>query len=138
MEWYIGFHAPYVRNLKGRIDPRGFFGHCEAWTCNADGTWLFIDPQGSGARLLIEHRHDDVLDQINARLMLCETVLCIEAQDEFRLNLHGPLNCASFCGYLIGVRALFPATLKAKLLRKGARIVHETQRKRRGQSCTPA
>ena len=128
IELYFGFHRPYFRNLKGRIDPRGWLGHCEVWGCNEDGTWLVLDPQGQGCKILVTHRYDDVAAQLKARLDLCESILRIPAREpSFALPLHGPMTCASICGALVGIRALVPASLRRRLLAQGAEVVHEAE-----------
>lgn len=133
LEWYVGFHEPTLRNLQGRIDPRGWLGHCEIWGYTDDDTWLFIDPQGAGTRVRVMHRHDDVLDQLDARFAICAAILKIDGGDpSFRLPLHGGLSCASFCGHLLGIRALLPASLRRKLQRKGAKVIHEVEQGRSG------
>jgi hypothetical protein len=134
VEWYVGFHRPYFTK-NGRIDPRGWFGHCEIWGYTTDDTWLFIDPMGAGSIVRVMHRHDDVQDQLHARFALCALILRLPARDPaFRLPLHGMLTCASVCGHLLGVRALVPATLRRKLLANGAEVIHETERRPQGQS----
>jgi len=133
-EWYLGFYAPYFRNLEGRIDPRGWFGHCEIWGYTADGTWFFLDPQSKGAHVRIAHAHDDVRDHISARFELCDLILRLPGGDpSFRIPIHGPMTCAAICGSLIGVRALLPATLRHKVLAKGAEVVHGQAERRSGR-----
>ncbi|MGL6209112.1 MAG: hypothetical protein ACRC14_04695 [Paracoccaceae bacterium] len=130
IHWFFGFHAPYLRNYLGRIDLRGTFGHCEAWGYNEDETWTFVDPLGAGMRITSLHRHDDVTDALHARFLICDSILKIASPSRhFRVPLHGPMTCASVCGALVGVRALVPASLKRKLIRNGAEIVHETERR---------
>ncbi len=125
-EFYVGFHRPAFRNLQGRIDPRLWLGHCEIWGYTAEGTWLFLDPQSSGTKIVVTHLHDDVRDNLHARYTLCESILRMKADEpEFPFPLHLPLTCASLVGSMTGVRALLPATLKRKLLAKGAEVVHE-------------
>lgn len=139
IEWSFGFHRPHFRNLPGKVDPRGWLGHCEAWGYTEDQTWLFIDPQGMGTRMRVMHRHDDVMDQLEARYALCSLILTLPATDPaFRFPLHGPLTCASICGNLVGIRALLPSGLRRKLRAKGARISHEAQRRPSGQSSADA
>ena len=134
LEWSFGFHAPSFRNAEGRIDPRVWFGHCEAWGYTEDETWVFMDPQGAGLNFTAIHRHDDVLDHLAARFELCHLILKMtNDQRLFRLPLHGIMTCASVCGALVGVRALLPATLAAKLRQHGAEVIHEAERKSRGQ-----
>ena len=126
--WFFGFYAPSFRNLEGRIDPRLWFGHCEAWGFNADRTWVFIDPQAKGMIVRLEHRHDDVMDMLQARSELCAVILQIEGGDpDMIIPSHGFMTCASVCGSLVGLRALLPGTLKRKLLRNGAKVIHETE-----------
>ena len=125
--FYVGFHRPWFRNTDGRIDPRGFLGHCEIWGFTLDGTWIFIDPAGQGAKIRITHMHDEVNAHLAWRFELCSIILKLPADDPvFRLPVHGPMTCASFCGHLLGVRALLPSTLRRKLLAKGAEVIHET------------
>lgn len=128
IELFIGFHAPHFRNRHGRIDPRGWLGHCEVWGYTKDDTWLFLDPAGSGTKILVTHLHDEVQDHLAARFALCETIMRLPANAaDFSFPLHGMLTCASFCGHLVGVRALVPASLRRKLRAKGAEVIHETQ-----------
>ncbi len=137
--WFFGFYAPAFRNTEGRIDPRLWFGHCEAWGANADRTWVFIDPQGKGMIVRLEHRHDDVMDMLQARSELCAAILQIEGGDpNMRLPSHGIMTCAAVCASLVGLRALLPGTLKRKLLRNGAKVIHETERRSEGESRSSA
>ena len=118
-EVYFGFHAPYFAK-DGRPHPEGWFGHCEAWGYEGD-TWTFIDPLASGLMVRSVFTQADVMDQLNARFELCETILRIAAPDrQFRFPLHGMMTCAAICGSLVGIRALLPATLRRKLVRAGA------------------
>ena len=118
IEWFFGFHAPW-RN------PAGWFGHCEAWGYTIDDTWLFLDPQARGSRIIVTHHHDDVLALLEARFARCRTIVRVPAgEPEFWLPLHGPMTCAAICGHLVGLRALLPATLLRKLLANGAEVVH--------------
>lgn len=134
---YFGFHAPYFAK-DGRPHPTGWFGHCEAWGYE-DDTWTFIDPQAKGIIVRSFFRHDDVMDQLNARFALCESILRIEAQSRpFRLPLHGPMTCAAVCGALVGIRALAPAGLRRKLLLIGAESIHEAQARPSGVGSTAA
>lgn len=139
LEWSFGFHAPAFRNTQGRIDPRLWFGHCEAWGYNEDDTWIFMDPQGKGLNFTAIHRYDDVVDQLAARYELCDVILKMPNKGRaFRVPLHGPMSCASVCGALVGIRALFPITLAVKLRKHGAEVIHEAEGRSRGQSCPPA
>lgn len=134
IEWYVGFHRPCVRNLESRIDPRLWLGHCEIWGYNEDGTWLFLDPQSSGTKIVLTHLYDEVHDQLSARYALCEIILRLRADEPaFPFPLHIPLTCASLIGSITGVRALLPSTLKRKLLAKGAEVVHEQAEGRSGR-----
>lgn len=129
-EWSIGFYKPYLRDTEGRLTIRGLLGHCDIWGWTADGTWLFIDPQSRGSRVHVCHAYDDVEAQIRARFDLCDLILRVPANDpEFRIPIFPLLTCASFCGHLLGIRALLPATLRRKLLAKGAEVVHGQQAK---------
>lgn len=135
LEWFVGFHRPALRNSTGRIDPRVWLGHCEIWGYTKDQTWLFLDPQGAGSMMLITHHHDDVMDQLEARYLLCATILKVPPEGrKFRLPLHGMLTCASMIGHLLGIRALLPSTLKRKLTAKGAEVIHDTERRSSRQS----
>lgn len=137
--WYVGFHRPWFRNTEGRIDPRGFLGHCEIWGFTIDGTWLFIDPAGQGTLVRITHLHDEVQAQLAWRFETCTHILKIPSADPvFRLPVHGPMTCASICGALLGVRALLPGTLRRKLLARGAEVIHETSEREPGGQEGPA
>lgn len=125
LQWHFGFHRPYLRGLNGRIDARGWLGHCEAWGYTEDDTWLFIDPQGVGTKVRVMHRHDEVMAQLEARFALCDQILRMPAADPtFVFPLHGPMTCAAICGHLVGIRALVPAALRRKLLANGAEVIH--------------
>lgn len=138
IEWHFGFHRPYVRNIHGRLDYRGLFGHCEAWGYTGDHTWIFLDPQGLGFHVRVTHHHDDVRESWQARIALCDSILRIKADDpKFAVPLHGPMTCASICGSLVGIRALLPSTLKRKLQAKGAEVIHEAEgRSKRQEGAT--
>lgn len=138
-EWYIGFYDRHFRDLDGRLSYRGLFGHCEVWGYTADGTWLFLDPQGKGTRVRVEHRHDEVNRLLAYRFTYCSEILRIAADDpEFRAPVFWPVSCASFCGHLLGIRALLPHTLKRRLLAKGAEVVHEKAEGRSGGQASEA
>lgn len=125
--WYFGFYKPALRDHTGKIDPRLWFGHCEAWGCNEDGTWVFLDPQGRGMRVSTLHRYDDVQDRLMALMALCDTIVRFQSDREFRLPLRFLATCATICGSLVGVRASLPWTLKRKLLSHGGEVTHGTQ-----------
>lgn len=134
---FFGFHAPYFRNLEGRIDPRGWFGHCEVWGVTDDDTWMFMDPQGAGCHILVTHHHDDVEAQLAARMDLCSHILRLPARTPaFAFPLHGMMTCASICGATVGIRAWRPAQLRRKLQAIGAEVIHEAEGKREGR-CRP-
>lgn len=136
--WFFGFHRPWLRNEDG-FSLRGALGHVEVWGYTVDDTWLFIDPQGKGSIVTVTHHHDDVIAHLSVRHTACETILRFPAVEPvFRLPLHGPMTCASICGHLVGVRALFPATLKRKLLAKGAEVVHAAEGKPGSSGCAPS
>jgi hypothetical protein len=127
-QWFVGFHAPYWRNENGRIDPRGWFGHIELWGFTRDETWLFLDPAGAGSVVVITHRHDEVLGMLEIKNEVCETILRVNpVEPHFRLPLHGLMTCAAISGHLLGCRALFPASLRRKLLANGAEVIHARQ-----------
>lgn len=131
-EWSVGFHKPYLRDTDGRLTIRGIFGHVDIWGWTADGTWLFIDPQSLGSRVYVCHAYEDVEAQIKTRFAMCELILRVPADEpKFLIPIFPPLTCASMCGHLLGIRALLPATLRRKLLAKGAEVVH-------GQAKNPA
>lgn len=137
--WFIGFYAPSFRNREGKIDWRLWFGHCDAWGFNADRTWVFIDPRAQGLIVRLEHRHDDVMDMLQARSEICTLIVEVPGGDpDMVIPPRGMMTCASVCGSLIGIRALLPSTLKRKLLRNGAKVIHETERRSDGESCTSA
>lgn len=131
-EAYVGFYRPRLRDHEGRIDVRGWLGHCEMWGYTSDGTWLFLDPQARGTRVRITHHFDEVQAHLKFRFQTCDMILRLPVDDpDFRLPLHGMMTCASICGSLVGVRALLPSTLRRRLLAKGAEVIHGTQTKGR-------
>jgi hypothetical protein len=116
--WFFGFTKPWRH-------PHGIFGHVEAWGCDSDGSWVFIDPQSTGLRLEIFYRYEDVEDVLTLMNQRCDTILWLpQPLAPFKVPLHGPMTCASICGSLANVRALFPHTLRRKLLAKGAEVVN--------------
>ena len=134
---YFGFYAPYFAK-DGRLHPEGWFGHCEVWGYE-DDTWTFIDPLASGLMIRSVFKHDDVMDQLNARFALCDTILRMEAPGrQFLFPLHGMMTCAAICGSLVGIRALLPATLHRKLVRAGAEKIHDAERRSSGSCSAPA
>lgn len=138
IEVYFGFYAPALRNSEGRIDPRCWLGHVEAWGYTEDETWFFLDPQGAGFRIWICHRHDEVQEMVAARYGACARVLRVRYQaPAFRIPIHGLLTCAAFCGQIVGIRALLPLGLHHRLLREGAEIVYEKPESHRepGKHC---
>ncbi len=135
VEWYVGFHRPYLRNLEGRLTIRGIFGHCEIWGCSVDGTWLFVDPESAGTKIRVEHKLEEVQRHLGSRVSICHLILRLPADDpEFRVPIFGPLTCAAVCGHMTGVRALLPSTLKRRLLAKGAEVVHGQAENTEGRS----
>lgn len=122
-QWFFGFHPPHF--LKdGKIHPRGWMGHCEAWGCTDAGTWVFFDPRAAGTRFYVTHLYEDVLDELAVRNLICTDILKFESTREFRVPIFPLMTCASVCGALVGVRALSPATLRRKLLANGAEVIH--------------
>ncbi|MBT9385480.1 hypothetical protein KM176_16520 [Pseudooceanicola sp. CBS1P-1] len=135
LEWYFGFHAPAsLRDLRAGASLRTIFGHVEAWGYTADDTWIFFDPRGAGTRILITHLHDEVEDQMVARLETCQLILKIAPDDrQLRVPLHLGMNCASQCAHLVGRRAFGPGGLRRMLLKNGAEIIHDTERRPGGK-----
>lgn len=125
LEYFVGFYHPTLRNLEGKIDPGLWLGHCEIWGYTSDETWLFIDPSRSGVTVRVTHHYEEVSRHLAFRGGLCDIIVRIPADDpKFRFPLHGMMTCASICGGLLGIRALFPWTLRRKLLAKGAEVIH--------------
>lgn len=126
--WFFGFHRPAF------TAPNLIFGHVEAWGFTADETWLFIDPQGRGTKIVVAHMFDEVQAQLQARVELCDLILSYRVPPrDFTLPVHGPMTCAGICGSLVGVRALLPSTLRRRLLAKGAEVLHEAEGRPAGQ-----
>lgn len=138
LEWFIGFYRPRFRDTDGAISPALWLGHCEVWGYTEDETWLFLDPQRKGLHVRVTHHYHEVSDALALRAALCDTILRVRGGDpEFALPMHGVMTCASLVGGLMGLRALFPWTLRRKLLAKGAKVIHETTERRssrRGRS----
>lgn len=125
IEWFVGFHYGAFRNYQGKIYPQGWFGHVEIWGYTEDDTWLFLDPQASGPIIIVEHRHDDVMDQLTARHTLCDMIFRLPNERKALFPLHFPMNCATVVGQIIGQRAFTPRGLRRKLLAIGAEVIHE-------------
>lgn len=130
LEWFVGFHYGAFRNHLGLIYPQGWFGHVEIWGYTKDDTWLFLDPQASGPIIVVEHRHDEVMDQLNARHALCDLILRLPNERKPLFPLHFPMNCATVVGQIIGIRAFTPRGLRRKLLANGAEVIHENPERR--------
>ena len=134
LEWFIGFHYGAFRNYQGKIYPQGWFGHVEIWGYTEDDTWLFLDPQASGPIIIVEHRYDDVMDQLNARHTICDVIFRLPNERKALFPLHFPMNCATVVGQIVGLRAFTPRGLRRKLLAIGAEVIHENaQRGSSGQ-----
>lgn len=135
LEWYIGFHYGRFRNHKGSIYPFGWLGHVEIWGYTEDDTWLFYDPQVSGTKVIVIHRHDDVIDQLAARYSLCDQILRLPATGRKPpFNLCLPMTCATVIAHMTGVGAFTPWGLRKRLLAIGAEVIHENpQRGSSGQ-----
>lgn len=131
MIWFVGFYAPYWRDLNGKLTLRGIFGHCEIWGNNGD-TWVFIDPKSDKTTVQVLHRYDDVRYALLARETLCHTILRAPEPRDFTMPIHGLISCAAICGSILGVRALLPSTLHRKLQAKGAKVIHGTTTDRPG------
>ena len=130
LEWFVGFHYGAFRNYQGKIYLQGWFGHVEIWGYTRDDTWLFLDPQASGPIIIVEHRHDDVMDQLNARHALCDLILRLPNERKPLFPLHFPMNCATVVGQIVGVRAFTPRGLRRKLLANGVEVIHENPERR--------
>ena len=132
VEVYVGFYAPGLRNQHGWVDPRCWFGHCDMWGYTSDSTWVFLDPAATGVKVIVTHHHDDVIDAQQVRFELCSQILRMPFSGSFTIPPFAILTCASFIGSFLGVRALVPATLRRKLLAKGAEVIHEKSEGRSG------
>lgn len=133
LEWFVGFYDPKLRNHNGKIFPRGWFGHVEVWGYTEDDTWLFYDPQSNGTKVVVIHKHDDVLDHLTARHCLCDAILRLPAiAGAGPFNFYLPMTCASIVSNMLGVRAFTPWGLKRKLLANGAEVIHENPERRSG------
>ncbi len=130
IEVYVGFYAPALRNYQGKVDPRCWLGHCDMWGYTEDETWVFLDPSATGVKMIVTHRYDDVIDAQTARFQLCAQILRLPFEGSFRLPPLSILTCASFVGAFLGTRALFPSTLRKRLLLKGAEVIHEIPERR--------
>jgi hypothetical protein len=129
-EWYFGFFKPTFRNISGKIDFRCWFGHVCMFGYSEHQTWVFFDPKGAGPAFIVSHMKDEVDLQLHAHFAVCDAILRMPARNAYySIPLHGPLTCASICGYMVGIRAWFPATLKRKLLAKGAEVIHGPERR---------
>jgi hypothetical protein len=116
--WFFGFTKPWR-------DIHGIFGHVEAWGCDDDGSWVFLDPRSTGMRVEVIFRFEDVEDVLTLLNQRCDSILWMpQPLDPFEFPLSGPMTCASICGSLVGQRALFPWGLHRKLLAKGAEVVN--------------
>lgn len=116
--WFFGFTKPW-RN------PVGIFGHVEAWGCDEDRSWVFIDPRAAGMMVNVFYRFEDVEDLLTLKNQECSEILWLPAPiGQFSFPIHGMMTCASICGSLVGLRALSPWGLRRKLLANGAEIVH--------------
>ena len=102
LEWFVGFHYGAFRNYHGKIYPQGWFGHVEIWGYTEDDTWLFLDPQASGPIIIVEHRYDDVMDQLNARHTICDVIFRLPNERKALFPLHFPMNCATVVGQIVG------------------------------------
>lgn len=132
-EWFFGFHGPALKS------PALWFGHCEAWGYTDEETWLFLDPQGRGTKIVVTHLFDEVSIQLQARLELCDLILAYRPEPrDFMLPVHGQMTCAAICGSLVGIRALLPSTLRRRLLAKGAEVLHEAEGRSPRQGSAPA
>lgn len=127
-EWFFGFHDPVMK------EPAMWFGHVEVWGFTEDETWMFMDPQGKGTKIVVAHKYEEVSAQIGARLSLCDLILSYKTDKEFSIPVHGIMTCANICGSLVGIRALVPSTLRRRLLAQGAEVIHEAEGRSRRQS----
>lgn len=126
--WFFGFSKPWLH-------PHGMFGHVEAWGCDEDRSWVFVDPRGAGTRVEVFFRYEDVEDVLTVMNTRCDLILWMpQPVGIFRVPLFPPMTCAGICGSLVGLRALVPWTLRRKLLANGAEIVHEGAKGRPGRS----
>lgn len=128
--WMFGFTPPWR-------DPIGIFGHVEAWGCDSEGSWVFVDPRATGTMISCIFRFEDVEDVLTIMNERCSEILWMpQPIGLFRVPVFGPMTCASICGSLVGLRALSPRGLRRKLLANGAEIVHgkETAGRKCGRS----
>ena len=135
-EIYFGFHRPAtLREIwSGAATWTQGLGHVEAWGYTIDETWFFFDPNRHRARLEITHLHDEVEHLLQEKFTRCAEIIRYagEAKD-FRVPLHGPMNCVTQCAALIGLRAFTPKGFRKKLLAIDAEVIHgfRTRRERR-------
>lgn len=129
--WYFGFHAPAgFTDLRRGASFRAILGHVEAWGYTADDTWLFIDPRGAGTRIRVTHLHDEVEEAMAGRFATCQSILKIAPTSrEYAVPFFPPMNCAVQCAHLVGLRAFTPAGLRRTLLRNGAEVIYDAERR---------
>jgi len=138
LEWYFGFHPPAgLTELRAGASFRAIFGHVEAWGYTADRTWMFFDPRGAGTRIRITHHMEEVEETMARRFATCQTILKIAPTGrEYRLPLFPPMNCATQCAHLVGLRAFTPAGLRRTLLANGAELIYGTEGRPRSEEGT--
>lgn len=118
--WFVVF---YPRKLN---DPASWLGHCSLYGHNADGTWVFLDPDRAHFSVKLAHAYEEVNGLIAERLALASEILYFDAPPKkWAIPPIGPQTCASICGHILGVRASTPWTLRRRLIANGARDAME-------------
>lgn len=126
--WYFAFTKPWLH-------PHGLFGHVEAYGCDEDGSWVFVDPRSTGLQITCFFRYEDVEDVLTMMNERADLILWMpKPLKPFTIPIFGPMTCAAVCGSLVGLRALSVHTLRRKLLAKGAEVVHEAKGRECGRS----
>ena len=116
--WFFAFYRPWR-------DWHGLFGHVEAYGCDENRSWVFVDPRSTGLQITCLYKFEDVEDAITLINQRSNSILWLpNSTGEFRLPAYGPMTCAAVCGSLVGLRALSVGGLHRKLLAKGAEVVH--------------
>ena len=117
VETYFGFH-PRLTWKEYRLGAKlwSILGHVEAWGYTVDDTWWFLDPGRMGTRMIITHRYDDVNELLAERFQRCSEIIRTAHDGDFSNPIHFPMNCATQCGALVGIKAITPAGLRRKLL----------------------
>lgn len=114
--WLVVFHR---RKLWKRA-----FGHVEVIGITDDGTWVFFNPSWEGSLVFVSSDEETVTLALEATTKDA-MVLRVDGLGQGVPPIFPLQNCATICGHILGYSAFTPGGLRRKLLKNGAKVVHD-------------